>query len=151
MQWIKDIANESALKNCEGKYEYIFRAWETAYEAGATEIFCNPEKYGLMKISSIPFPSLTEGEVEKLAAKFAVDLGWNLKGGVITNDIEKAFLAGYKASLQDRREVEEALLLKIIDVAWNECTESKEVPSTKWAKEIIEKAKASLTNNKPTT
>ncbi len=34
----------------------------------------------------------------------------------------------------------EKFLLNIVDVAWNECTETKEVPSTDWAKKIIEKA-----------
>ncbi len=34
----------------------------------------------------------------------------------------------------------EKFLLNIVDVAWNECTESSEVPSTDWAKRIIEKA-----------
>ncbi len=34
----------------------------------------------------------------------------------------------------------EKFLLNIVDVAWNECTESTEVPSTEFAKSIINKA-----------
>lgn len=34
----------------------------------------------------------------------------------------------------------EKFLLNIVDITWNECTESSEVPSTEWARRIIEKA-----------
>lgn len=35
----------------------------------------------------------------------------------------------------------DTFLLHLIDTTWNECTESGEVPSTIWAKKIIEKAR----------
>jgi hypothetical protein len=38
----------------------------------------------------------------------------------------------------------EKFLLHLIDTVWNECTESKEVPSTIWAKQMIGKAKESF-------
>ncbi len=45
-----------------------------------------------------------------------------------------------KAELQ-KEEPNADFLLHLIDVAWNECTDSSEVPSTIWAIKIINKAK----------
>lgn len=40
----------------------------------------------------------------------------------------------------------EQFLLTLVDVVWNKVTESKEVPSTSWAKKLIEKAKEEYSN-----
>lgn len=47
-------------------------------------------------------------------------------------DCAAAFDAGSELSIE--------FLLHLVDVVWNECTESEEVPDTVWSKKMIEKA-----------
>jgi hypothetical protein len=42
-----------------------------------------------------------------------------------------------------------AFLRLIVDIAWNECTESSTVPSTEWADRIIAKATAQYLGHLP--
>ncbi len=55
------------------------------------------------------------------------------------------YIASIPSKAVDEGEaINNAFLLHLIDVVWNECTESKEVPSSKWAMSLIKKAKDTL-------
>lgn len=50
---------------------------------------------------------------------------------------------------QDQIEQLRPFLRHVIDVAWNECTESQTVPSTDWADRMIAQAKQTYKEPKP--
>ncbi|MBA5203072.1 hypothetical protein H2Y57_05145 [Pectobacterium aroidearum] len=72
---------------------------------------------------------------------------WMLEDGKVTDLIELFAHPVPPAASQPNREQ----LRNLVDVVWNAVTESEEVPSTKWADELIDKAFSDLPASQPYT
>lgn len=87
-------------------------------------------------------------EVEKIPTDAITKIHEYIKSTKVDFTYNKLFDFGKYCYCLPKEEVPEKFLLHLIDITWNECAGDNSVPSTKWAKEIIEEAKVTYSAEK---